>query len=107
VNRNEREDNKDAAVKRGPSYSGNRRYGFGYGDRKKSVSKSIQRQNSLSSLVDYTLKFLNDDMAITLNTSMRGVQEPLIEKSVEDDTPENQSQINRMIFQNQMIYNYN
>jgi len=46
-------------------------------------------------------------MAITLNTSMRGVQEPLIEKSVEDDTPENQSQINRMIFQDQMIYNYN
>lgn len=71
------------------------------------MSKSIQRQNSLSSLVDYTLKFLNDDMAITLNTSMRGVQEPLIEKSVEDDTPENQSQINRRIFQDQMMYNYN
>jgi hypothetical protein len=32
--------------------------------RKKSVSKSIQRQNSLGSLIDYTLKFLNDDMAI-------------------------------------------
>lgn len=46
-------------------------------------------------------------MAITLNTSMRGVQEPLIEKSVEDDTPENQSQINRRIFQDQMMYNYN
>ena len=46
-------------------------------------------------------------MAITLNTSKRGVQEPLIEKSVEDDTPENQSQINRRIFQDQMMYNYN
>jgi hypothetical protein len=36
--------------------------------RKKSVSKSIQRQNSMSSLVDYTLKFLNDDMAINQTT---------------------------------------
>ena len=49
----------------------------------------------MSSLVDYTLKFLNDDMAIA---SIRGVQEPLIEKSIEDDTLENQSQIKRMIF---------
>lgn len=30
--------------------------------------------------------------------SIRGVQEPLIEKSIEDDTLENQSQIKRMIF---------
>ena len=50
--------------------------------RKKSVSKSIQRQNSLSSLVDYTLKFLNDDMAIN---QINIQTEPLIEKSVEDD----------------------
>ena len=36
------EEDKKAAI-RGTSYSGNRRYGFGRGDRQKSVSKSIQR----------------------------------------------------------------
>lgn len=54
----------EADKKRSPSIPRNRRFGLGYGDRKKSVSKSIQRQHSMSSLVDYTLKFLNDDMAI-------------------------------------------
>jgi len=36
------QEDKKAAI-RGTSYSGNRRYGFGRGDRQKSVSKSIQR----------------------------------------------------------------
>lgn len=36
------EEDRKAAI-RGTSYSGNRRYGFGKGDRQKSVSKSIQR----------------------------------------------------------------
>lgn len=67
-------------------------------DRRKSVSKSIQRgqrETSLPSLFDYTLKFLNDDMAIT-----KREQDPLIEQIVEDDFMENQSQLNKMIFQN-------
>lgn len=76
-----------------------RRFGSFRRDRQKSVSKSIQRQTSVSSLIDYTLKFLNDDMAIDL-TTLR-IDDPLIEKSVEEDYPENQSQINRMIKQNQ------
>lgn len=67
-----------------------------YRERQKSASKSIQRQTSVSSLIDYTLKFLNDDMAIDL-TKLR-IEDPLIEKSQEDDYPENQSQINKMIF---------
>ena len=55
--------------------------------RRKSVSKSIQRgqrETSLPSLFDYTLKFLNDDMAIT-----KMEEEPLIEKIIEDDYLEN------------------
>jgi len=51
------------------------------------VSKSIQRQASVSSLIDHTLKFLNDDMAIDL-TKLR-IEDPLIEKSVEEDFAEN------------------
>lgn len=85
----------EADKKRSPSIPRNRRFGLGYGDRKKSVSKSIQRQHSMSSLVDYTLKFLNDDMAINAS---KFIQEPLIEKSVEEDFGENQSLINKMIF---------
>ena len=77
----------DAGNSRASRISGNRRF---YGaDRKKSASKSIQRgfrENSLSSLLDYTLKFLNDDMAIAARD-----QKPLIEVVVEDDIMENQS----------------
>lgn len=43
----------------------------------------------MSSLIDFTLKFLNDDMAINHQTNLR-VQDPLIEKSVEDDFAETQ-----------------
>jgi hypothetical protein len=76
-----------------------------HGDRRKSVSKSIQRgqrDSSISSFIDHTLKFLNDDMAIPTK-AMRD-QEPLIEKIIENDSLENQSQINRMI-QNQVNIN--
>ena len=52
--------------------------------RRKSVSKSTQREASLPSLFDYTLKFLNDDMAIP-----KVEKEPLIEKIIEDDYLEN------------------
>ena len=60
----------------------NRRFGFNIDSvhRKQSVSKSCVRETSMTSLVDYTLKFLNDDMGVTLRA-----QEPLIEKSQEDD----------------------
>ena len=57
------------------------------------MSKSIQRgqrETSLPSLFDYTLKFLNDDMAIP-----KVEKEPLIEKIIEDDYLENQSQLNQ------------
>ena len=86
---------QDTAREKEIDQARNRRFGLNLGDRKKSVSKSIQRHSSMNSLVDYTLKFLNDDMAINL-TKLR-VQDPLIEKSVEDEQ-ENQSQINKMIF---------
>jgi len=69
--------------------SRNRRYMM-RGDRRKSVSKSIQRgqrDSSISSFIDHTLKFLNDDMAIPTKT-MRD-QEPLIEKIIENDSLEN------------------
>jgi len=69
--------------------SRNRRYMM-HGDRRKSVSKSIQRgqrDSSISSFIDHTLKFLNDDMAIPTKT-MRD-QEPLIEKIIENDSLEN------------------
>jgi hypothetical protein len=74
-----------------PSLSRNNRGRFSSyrRDRQKSASKSIQRQTSVSSLIDYTLKFLNDDMAIDL-TKLR-IEDPLIEKSNEEDYPENQS----------------
>jgi hypothetical protein len=48
------------------------------------VSKSTQREQSLPSLFDYTLKFLNDDMAIP-----KVEKEPLIEKIIEDHYLEN------------------
>lgn len=41
----------------------------------------------MQSFIDYTLKFLNDDMAIP-STKIE-VENPLIEKSVEDDFAEN------------------
>ena len=66
-----------------------RRFGSYRRDRQKSASKSIQRQISVSSLIDHTLKFLNDDMAIDI--SKLRIEDPLIEKSQEEDYPENQS----------------
>ena len=56
-----------------------RRFGSYKRERRKSASKSIQRQASVSSLIDHTLKFLNDDMAIDF-TKLR-IEDPLIEKS--------------------------
>ena len=66
-----------------PSLSRNRRFRLDLEDRQKSVSKSIARQASLSSLVDYTLKFLNDDMAIN-TVNQRGKLEHKEDKVIEN-----------------------